>query len=210
VALLIDGVCPQLPKATGLTAAMGRAVRAILGVVLIAIVGVAHASVADAACEPQEGPRFTPEIARRFMAEPGKLLGRNTSSYGLTVFVMQFSAGRPRDLDVFKSILRTADKPQQAAIGLGFARAVTFCQLVDSATAEKIDKWVTTLPARDVVNAYRQAMVKNDQADTYQPVQLSSPEIENRYGGGLALMPPPNASGIGNLRIPDPTSLPGD
>jgi hypothetical protein len=163
-----------------------------------------------AACEPKEGPRFTAETADRFLASPKTILGRDTSDYGLTVFVMQFSAARARKLDVFKSILPSADARQQAAIGLGFYRAVSFCRLADGEIATRIDKWVTQSSTRDVILAYRQAAFLNDDSAVGTPVQMAAPVIEDRFGDGLNLIPRPSATGVGSLAIPDPTSLPGD
>ncbi|WP_413989286.1 hypothetical protein ACMDCR_25410 [Labrys okinawensis] len=163
-----------------------------------------------AACEPQEGPRLTPTIANHFIQDPTKVLGHDTTEYGLSVFTMQFAAVRPRDLDVFKTVLMSADRRQRAAIGLGLARATIFCRLADSAVSERIQKWVVGLPMHDVVTAYQQALSLSDDTDTYQPVGMDAPKLEDRFGAGLDLMPKPGPTGVGNLEIPDPTRLPGD
>ncbi len=184
-------------------------IHCVLGSVVMVAIGL-MSSGALAACQPQEGPRFTSEIAARFIQNPAKILGQDTSSYGLTVFVMQFSAARPRELDVFKTILPRADRRQLAAIGLGFAHAAIFCQLMDGATAQRITNWVSTLPVHDVVSAYREAIARNDTSDSDGPAGLASPETQNRYGGGLDLVPKPSAAGVGSLAIPDPMRLPGD
>jgi hypothetical protein len=176
----------------------------------LSMIGLVSAGQAWAACEPQEGPRFTSEIADRFMRNPAKILGQDTSTYGLTVFVMQFSAARSRNLDVFRSMLPRADRLQKAAIGLGFARAVTFCQLADGPIAQRIANWVTKLPVHEVVSAYQQAMATSDGSNVNAPVDMAAPKVENRFGGGLSLVPPPSAAGVGSLAIPDPMSLPGD
>ncbi|CAM5762365.1 hypothetical protein LMIY3S_00448 [Labrys miyagiensis] len=163
-----------------------------------------------AACEPQEGPRFTPTIADHFIQDPTKVLGRDTTEYGLSVFTMQFAAGRPRDLDVFRKLLMSADRRQRGAIGLGLARATIFCRLTDNAVSERIQKWVARLPMHDVVASYQQALSLSDDSDTSQPVGMEAPKVEDRFGAGLDLMPKPGPTGVGNLDIPDPTRLPGD
>lgn len=165
---------------------------------------------ARAACDPPEGPRFTSEIANRFIQNPSKILSRSTTTYGLTVFVMQFAAARPRDLDVFRAILPNADTRQQEAIGLGFYRAETFCRIVDSATADRIANWVSKLPVRDVVAAYQQAVSLHDVSGLDNSADTTAQKIENRLGDGLDLIPKPSPSGVGSLKIPDPTRLPGD
>jgi hypothetical protein len=178
--------------------------------IIAGVLGAVLTGQARAACEPQEGPRFTAETASRFMAAPAKILGRDTSDYGLTVFVMQFAAARSRDLDVFKTILPVADARQQAAIGLGFYRAASFCQVVDSTVADRISAWVKKLPSREVVAAYQQAVMKNDDSAFDAPAGVATPQIESRFSDILDITPKPSASGVGSLKIPDPMRLPGD
>ena len=208
--LATTSTCPSAVAVTRHARRKGMLTRLWPAVFAAAMVATMLSGQAWAACEPQEGPRFTAETADRFLASPKTILGRDTSDYGLTVFVMQFAAARARKLDVFKLILPSADARQQAAIGLGFYRAVSFCRLVDGEIATRIDNWVTQSTARDVILAYRQAAFLNDDSTVSTPVQMAAPTIEDRFGDGLNLIQQPSAAGVGSLAIPDPTSLPGD
>jgi hypothetical protein len=176
-----------------------------------AIMGLVSSGQALAVCQPQDGPRFTAQMADQFMATPAKVLGRDTTDYGLTVFVMQFAAARSRKLDILKSILPSADARQQAAIGLGLYRAVSFCRLADAEIATRIDNWVTQSSARELILAYRKAaFLSGSDDDDAPPVPMTAPKSEDRFGDGLNIVPKPSPTGVGSLQIPDPTQLPGD
>ncbi|WP_284313010.1 hypothetical protein [Labrys miyagiensis] len=189
--------------------ACGKAGQLVLALVISASV-LTSARPAWAICEPQEGQRLTLDAAHRFMQNPTFLLRQQMSSYSLSVFIMQYAATHSRDLDVLKLILPRADKKQQAAIGLGLARAVTVCRTADGSIAERVDKWASRLPMHDLLDAYRQTLMLDDPPDATGPTDLASPAVENRVGDGLTLFHPPSADGVGSFDIPDPTRLPGD
>jgi hypothetical protein len=183
----------------------GRSLLAVLCLAASAPVGAAFA-----ACEPKEGPRFTPVVASRFVQNPMRVLGSDTTEYGLAVFTMQFAAARSRDLDVLSAVLTSADRKHRDAIALGLARAVLFCRSADATIAQRIEKWVARLPMQDVVKSYQQTIALKDDADGIQPLTLATPDVEDHFGAGLDLMPKPGPTGVGSLNIPDPTRLPGD
>ena len=133
------------------------------------------------------------------MLNPQFLLREQISSYSFSVLIMQYAAMRSRDLDVLKLILPRADKNQQEAIGVGLARAVTFCRVLDGSIAERVDKWATGLSMHNVVDIYRQTLMLEDPPDASTPARLASPEVEDRVGGGLSLFHQPSADGVGSF-----------
>lgn len=183
----------------------GRGLLAALYLAASAPLGTAFA-----ACEPKEGPRFTPVVANHFLQNPLRVLGSDTTEYGLSVFTMQFAAARSRDLDVLSAVLTNADRKHRDAIALGLARAVLLCRSADLTIAQRIEKWVARLPMQDVVKSYQQTIALKDDADGNQPLALATPDVEDHFGAGLDLMPKPGPTGVGSLNIPDPTRLPGD
>jgi hypothetical protein len=189
--------------------ANGRAGQLVLAF-MIAAASLMPMQRAWALCEPQEGQRLTPEAANRFMRNPMPLLRQQMSSYSLSFFIMQYAALHSRDLDVIKLLLPRTDKNQQAAIGLGLARAVTVCRVLDGSVAERVDKWASRLPMHDVLDSYRQTLMQDDPPDAVAPTQGTASAVEDRMGGGLSLFHPPSADGAGSFDIPDPTRLPGD